>query len=216
MVIDLLNPRLNSQKSQSSSKWKHMNRIEQLNREIRSCQKCPLGLTRKNTLPGEGSLSAKIFLIGEAPGQTEDLNGRPFMGKSGKVLDLLLKSAGIKRESVYISNIVKCRPPENREPLAEEIRTCLPYLFAELGCLAPDLIITLGKHATEALFAALKLSFHQLSEVHGRLIEVRASYGNATLLPLYHPAAACYNPHLLKTMERDLQKGLAAIKFPKG
>ncbi len=171
--------------------------LKKLAQEILKCTKCKLSLTRKNAVPGDGSLNADIILVGEAPGVQEDRQGLPFVGEAGKLLTSLLSSIGLSRTDVYITNIVKCRPPKNREPTKEEITTCLHYLRKQTSLIKPSLICTLGRIASETLIDK-KLS---ISKEHGKLKKM----GKITYLPLYHPAAALYNPKLKDTLFADIK-----------
>ena len=181
-------------------------RISQLEREIRRCKRCKLSDSRTNAVPGEGSLKPKIFFIGEAPGRNEDKQGKPFVGAAGSVLTRLLSSIGLSREVVYITNVVKCRPPGNREPTEEEIEACEPYLREQLSLLKPKLIATLGRVAWKWVCDEFGLQYLPLSHVHGKAFEITTSYGSATVVPLYHPAVAVYNPNRLPLLKSDMAK----------
>ncbi len=179
---------------------------QQLLNEIISCRKCPLYRTRKNPVPGEGNLNAEIMFVGEAPGRKEDEAGRPFVGMAGKLLTQLLKSIGLKREDVYITNIVKCRPPGNRDPKPEEIRACLPYLLAQIRLISPKIIVTLGRHSGRTLFNLAGLSWKPMNIIHGNLYTGKINSREVSLFPTYHPAAALYNPQLRNVLEEDFHK----------
>lgn len=125
--------------------------LRELEEEIRRCTKCPLHRHRAKAVPGEGDPNAKVFFIGEAPGRNEDLEGRPFVGAAGKLLNRLLELAGLSRSAVFITNVVKCRPPGNRDPRPEEIEACAPYLDRQLAAVRPDIVVTLGRHSTAYL-----------------------------------------------------------------
>lgn len=148
--------------------------------EIRVCAKCPLSRTRKNAVPGEGGNRKRVLFIGEGPGADEDRSGRPFVGRSGQLLDKILASVSLAREDIYITNIVKCRPPENRDPLPEEVIACWPYLETQIKLLQPRLIVTLGLPATRTLIE----SGESLGRLRGRFHDCRG----IPLLPTYHPA----------------------------
>ena len=145
---------------------------------------------------GEGSVDAELMFVGEAPGKAEDEQGRPFVGASGKFLEEMLESIGYKRDDVYITNIVKFRPPNNRDPLHEEIEACLPYLLKQIKVIDPKLIVFLGRHSMNVFFPELKIS-----QAHGK--PVRRS--GRVFLPLYHPAAALYNGSMRQTLHDDFQ-----------
>jgi len=136
------------------------------------------------------------MLIGEGPGEEEDKQGRPFVGRAGKFLDELLDSAGLKREEVFITNVVKCRPPDNRDPKKAEIKACNPYLKRQIQLIDPDVICTLGNHATETLIGK-----KGITKLHGKEFE----YQGKKLVPLYHPAASLYNPNLVEDMIDDFK-----------
>ena len=170
-------------------------------RDASTCTACGLSETRTQTVAGEGSPTAALVFVGEAPGAREDLAGRPFVGASGRLLDDLLASIGLRREEVFILNTVKCRPPENRNPQRSETAACAPFLTRQLQALQPRVIATLGKYAL-AVFAPTA----KIAEVHGRPYAQTAldQHGSAVLFPLYHPAAALHNGSLRPTLERDM------------
>jgi uracil-DNA glycosylase len=171
-----------------------------LAQEIESCRACPLGSTRTRSVPGEGSASAELLFVGEAPGASEDAVGRPFVGAAGKLLDLLLGLTGRSREDVFVLNVVKCRPPENRDPAPEEIAACAPFLERQLSLLTPVMVAPLGRHALRTFAPTAKIS-----AVHGGPLEGGEGLPpGATLFPLYHPAAALHNGALRPTLERDM------------
>ncbi len=156
---------------------------------------------------GQGSHHADIMFIGEAPGKNEAETGRPFCGASGRVLDELLESIDLDRRNVYVTNIVKDRPPNNRDPLKTEIDLYAPFLERQIDIIQPKVIATLGRFSMEFIlrhFGALQAS-QKISRLHGQIISVRASYGRASVLPLYHPAAALYNANQRQTLEEDFQ-----------
>jgi len=137
------------------------------------------------------------MLVGEAPGKNEDIEGRPFVGRAGALLEELLGNVGLDRDDVFITNIVKCRPPENRDPRKEEIETCNPYLEKQIGFFEPEVIVTLGNHATDTL-----IDKKGMKTIHGKRFE----YDGFTLIPMYHPAAGLYNPDLKENMEKDMRQ----------
>jgi DNA polymerase len=147
--------------------------------------------TASRMVPGEGSPSAAVMFVGEAPGATEDTLGRPFVGRAGRLLDELLAEAGLSRDDVWITNVVKARPPRNRDPRAGEIAHWMPFLERELAIIAPQFVVPLGRHALKHFAPAAKIA-----EVHGTLVDGR-------LFPLYHPAAAMYNQTLRETLFAD-------------
>ena len=159
-----------------------------------------------NPVPGEGNANAELMFIGEAPGAQEDKQGRPFVGASGKFLAEMLESIGLKREDVFITNIVKFRPPENRDPKPEEIKACMPILFEQIEVIRPKLLIFLGRHSMNVFFPKLKIS-----EAHGEMVKTNVQNHDGSefeqnCLPLYHPAAALYNGSMRKVLLEDFAK----------
>lgn len=156
---------------------------------------------------GEGSHDSKIMFIGEAPGKNEAQTGRPFCGASGRILDELLASVGIQRTDVYITNIVKDRPPENRDPLPSEIELYAPYLDRQIDTLQPKVIATLGRFSMDYIMRRMYLSFElvPISRAHGKAYDGQAPFGPVKVVPLYHPAAAIYNQSLKDTLKQDFQ-----------
>jgi DNA polymerase len=154
---------------------------------------------------GEGSHFAKIMFIGEAPGRNEAKTGRPFCGAAGKILDELLESAEIKREDVYVTNIVKDRPPQNRDPLPEEIEIYGPFLDRQIEIIQPKIIATLGRYSMYYIMPKFGLEFElePISKNHGKVFNGEASYGPVKIAPLYHPAVAVYNSHTLDQLKKD-------------
>ncbi len=171
--------------------------LESIADKIMNCTQCRLHENRTNAVPGVGDKNANIMLIGEGPGKNEDEEGEPFVGRAGDLLNDLLSHIGLVREDVYITNVVKCRPPDNRDPRKDEIETCLPYLQKQIETIQPEVIGPLGNHATETLIGK-----KGISELHGKKFE----YEDIELIPLYHPAAGLYNPNLVPEMEEDMQK----------
>lgn len=169
--------------------------LEELHDLIRSCQKCPLWEGRTNAVPGEGAEDARVVFVGEGPGEQEDLQARPFVGPAGQLLNELLVHAGLQREQVFITNLVKCRPPGNRTPLPAEVDACHPYLIAQIATVKPRLLVPLGGPALEKLLGR-KFS---ISQIHGRLLEQRG----LRFFPLYHPAAALHRGTLRQTLFED-------------
>jgi uracil-DNA glycosylase family 4 len=170
--------------------------LDDLRDEIRNHRGCGFEPceTATNMVPGEGSPTAQVMLVGEAPGASEDEQGRPFVGRAGRLLDELLAEAGLEREQVYITNVVKARPPGNRDPKAAEVVHCMPWLEAELALIQPRLVVPLGRHALAHFADAARIS-----EVHGRELTERGR----TLFPLYHPAAGLRSTLLRATLFED-------------
>ncbi len=156
---------------------------------------------------GEGNHAAKIMFIGEAPGKNEAIQGRPFCGSAGKILDELLASINLDRKEVYVTNIVKDRPPENRDPLPEEIDAYGPFLDRQIEIIQPAVIATLGRFAMTYIMTKFGLpdALRSISELHGKVFSGQAGYGEVTIIPLYHPAAAIYNQALKETLRSDFQ-----------
>lgn len=154
--------------------------LRDLHNQIQSCRKCPLHESKTHYVPGEGSLHPRILFVGEGPGETEDRFGRPFIGKAGQLLDKIIEKMGLSRESVFIGNVVKCRPPNNREPSSEEAAACLPYLDRQISILAPRVIVCLGRVAANHLL-------HN-DETIGRLRGKRFEYLGIPLFATYHPS----------------------------
>lgn len=153
---------------------------------------------------GEGNPNASILLIGEAPGKNEDLQGRPFVGAAGKFLDYMLQNAGLKRDDIYITNIVKYRPPNNRDPLPQEKQDFWPYLIRQIEIINPKVIITLGRHSGMAFLPGLVISKH-----HGQAQQVSLGGRQQLIIPLYHPAAALYNGGMRQVLVDDFTKAVA-------
>ena len=179
--------------------------METLAEEIRICRKCGLWRQRKNAVHGEGKLDAAVMLIGEAPGYWEDVKGRPFVGAAGKILDEMLLKAGISRNDVYITNIAKCRPPENRDPLPSEIETCTPYLVHQIRIVKPKFIATLGRHATSYILAKAGFETGSITKIHGRVYESNLLGFEVFIVPMYHPAAALYNAKYRDELDKDFR-----------
>ncbi len=171
--------------------------LEKLNEEVRACPLCDLSKTRKRAVPGEGPVDAEIMLIGEAPGYHENEQGRPFVGPSGRLLDELLASINLDRSQVYITNVVKCRPPQNRDPLPHEIEACAPYLQRQIDLIKPKMVITLGRYSMAKFFPGASIS-----KIHGQPNRI----GNTYYFPMYHPAAALHRSELLGTLKSDMLK----------
>lgn len=171
--------------------------LELLKKEAENCKSCPLWEQRTNLVFGEGNIDSVIMFIGEAPGFHEDQQGRPFVGAAGKLLTELIEGLGLKREEVYIANVLKCRPPNNREPLPDEIRACFSLLKKQIEIINPKIICTLGRHAA---YTILGHSVNMTSS-HGKYYEVEGKKVFVT----YHPAAALYHGKLLENIKKDFE-----------
>jgi uracil-DNA glycosylase family 4 len=170
-------------------------RLEALATQIRSCVQCPLHATRTKAVPGEGASSARVMLIGEAPGRDEDQRGQPFVGAAGRFLDQMLAGSGVNRSDLFITNTVKCRPENNRPPRKREVDTCTSlYLFEQIELINPALIMLLGSVATKKL-----LGVNSVNEVRGRVIE----HNNRKYLAGYHPAASFYREDMAENIKQD-------------
>lgn len=174
-------------------------RLEEIAEEIRTHRPCGYECCEAatNLVPGEGSPDAAIVVVGEAPGASEDEQGRPFVGQAGRMLAALLEHAGLEREDVFITNVVKGRPPGNRDPKADEVAHSWPWLEAQLAAIEPELVVPLGRHALRRFAPELKIG-----EVHGQAVEA----DGRRLFPLYHPAAALHNRGLQATLEEDARR----------
>ncbi|TLY11049.1 MAG: uracil-DNA glycosylase [Thaumarchaeota archaeon] len=182
---------------------KHDDSLEKIAAEVRGCPLCKLARTRKNAVPGEGQLSAKIMFIGEAPGKSEDEKGRPFVGAAGRILDNLLEKVGIERSQVFITNVVKCRPPNNRVPEEDESAACRPYLERQIALIRPEVICILGRTAYSSVLGGGSITANR-----GKIVK---KAGQKYFLT-FHPAAAIYNKNLLSALETDLKKLSKEIK----
>jgi uracil-DNA glycosylase family 4 len=174
-----------------------MSALAQLCEEIRACQDCELAKHRTMVVPGEGAEDADLLFIGEAPGWHEDQQGRPFVGPAGQFLDQLLASIGLRREEVYIANVIKCRPPQNRDPLPAEIQSCGKWLERQIEIIGPQMIIMLGRYSLVRYFPN-----ESIGKIHGK---PRKS-GGVIYYPMYHPAAALHQGSLRRTIEQDMLK----------
>jgi uracil-DNA glycosylase family 4 len=171
--------------------------LQQIADEVVVCPKCELARTRTKAVPGEGNANARIMFIGEGPGWHEDQQGRPFVGAAGKFLNELLALAGLSREDVFITNVVKCRPPGNRDPMPDEIAACAPYLDRQIAAIDPDVIVTLGRFSMARYFPG-----ERISKIHGQ----PRKDGKRLIVPMYHPAAALHQSALRGAIEEDFTK----------
>jgi len=174
-----------------------MSALSELNKEIALCRQCEIAKFRTNVVPGEGAEDADILFIGEAPGWHEDQQGRPFVGQAGKYLDNLLASINLKREQVYIANVIKCRPTENRDPLPVEIHNCRKWLDCQIEIIRPKMIVTLGRYSMAMFFPG-----KSISRIHG----TAQKRDNVICYAMYHPAAALHQQSLRQTIESDMLK----------
>lgn len=179
--------------------------IQTIAEEAKRCRKCGLWKTRRNAVPGEGNPNSPAVLIGEAPGYWEDVKGRPFVGAAGKILDVMLEKINLPRSTIYITNILKCRPPRNRDPRVAEVEACTPYLDRQLEAIIPRFVVTLGRHSTAYLFSRMGLKSSSITKVRGRIFAADLWGSKVSVLPTFHPAAALYNIQLRQDLEKDFQ-----------
>jgi len=157
-----------------------------------------LHATRTQAVPGTGPVDAEIMIVGEAPGFTEDVQGKPFVGPAGKLLDTLLNQIGLSRQQVFITNVLKCRPPQNRDPMPNEAETCLPYLRQQFALVRPKAVLILGRHALERMLPGVG----SISRVHGQIF----MRSGVAFMPCYHPAAALHNGSLVADLQKDFDR----------
>lgn len=177
--------------------------LEAVAAEVAVCEDCKLHLSRKNAVPGEGPGDADLMFIGEGPGFHENEQGRPFVGAAGRFLEELLEGIGMNREQVFIGNVVKCRPPGNRDPEQQEIEACSKYLERQIEAIDPKVIITLGRFSMARYFPNARIS-----RIHGKPAEI----DGRLIVPMYHPAAALHQPSLRETVQEDFAKLPALIE----
>ncbi len=171
--------------------------LAQIASEVAVCTRCPLHRTRTQAVPGEGPAAAEIMLIGEGPGFHEDRQGRPFVGSSGKFLTKLLAEAGLQRSDVWIGNVIKCRPPNNRDPQPAELQACSHFLERQIAVIDPKIIITLGRFSMGRYFPGARIS-----HIHGKMQEVNGRF----VIPMFHPAAALHNPRYRPLIMEDFAR----------
>jgi DNA polymerase len=174
-----------------------MSALTELYQQIALCHKCDIAKLRTKVVPGEGAENAEIIFIGEAPGWHEDQQGRPFVGQAGQFLDRLLASINLNRQQVYIANVIKCRPPDNRDPLPAEIQNCCQWLDSQIEIIKPKMIVTLGRYSMARYFPG-----KSISKIHGTAVK----RDNVIYYAMYHPAAALHQQSLKQAIETDMQK----------
>jgi len=172
--------------------------LEHISEQVEACQLCPLGRMRTHAVAGEGPPNAEIMLIGEGPGYHEDRQGRPFVGQSGKLLEHLLATINLTREQVFITNVIKCRPPSNRDPLPQEIEACTPYLHRQIESISPLLLVTLGRFSMAQFFPPGA----RITRIHGQPLR----RDGRIIVPMFHPAAALRNPQWQNAMMQDFAR----------
>jgi len=180
--------------------------LEDLRVQVENCRKCGLWKTRRHPVLGEGNPKAEVVFIGEAPGREEDELGRPFVGAAGRLLNEVLSEIGIKRGEVYITNVVKCRPPGNRQPTKREIKACSPYLDRQISIIKPRIVVALGNTAASYILDRYNMRFTSMERMHGKAFRVGTMWGEMKILLTYHPAAALRNPNLRGVIKKDLEE----------
>jgi DNA polymerase len=188
--------------------------LDKIAEETRQCRKCDLGSLRTNAVPGEGNPKARIVLVGEGPGADEDAQGRPFVGRAGQLLDKIIKACGLKRSDIFICNVLKCRPPDNRDPRPEEIISCLPYLQRQIEIIEPEIIIAMGAHAARTLLNTNK----PIGQLRGQFHEYYAGLGRPPIkvMPTYHTAYLLrnYSQDNRRRVWEDMKKVLTELGLP--
>ncbi|MCS7124071.1 MAG: uracil-DNA glycosylase [Candidatus Bathyarchaeota archaeon] len=179
--------------------------LEAVASEVKACTRCSLWRSRKNAVPGEGDSNAKVMFVGEAPGYWEDVKGKPFVGAAGKFLDSLLVEAGLLRRQVFIGNVLKCRPPGNREPAPDEIEACASFLDRQIMAIRPKLIITLGNYSTAYIFAKAGIPFKGVTEARGKFYQANVLGLALTVFPTLHPAAGLYSAKYKQLLMEDFR-----------
>jgi DNA polymerase len=181
-------------------------RLSKIHDEVMVCGRCRLAEQRRNAVPGEGNASAEMMFVGEAPGRQEDLRGRPFVGAAGRFLDELLHEAGFSRDAVYITNVIKCRPPRNRDPRPDEIATCAElYLARQIQAIRPKLLIMLGRHSTSYILSEEGIKVDGITKVRGRRYEIKSFGFPIVAMPMLHPAASLYNAKYKDMLKHDFR-----------
>lgn len=182
-------------------------KLEKLKEKIENCENCDLWKTRTNVVPGYGNPEAEIIFIGEGPGKNEDQQGMPFVGRAGKILDKLLEHIGLEREDIYIANILKCRPPENRNPNTSEIKTCTPYLDEQIKIIKPKVVGCLGNFSSKYIMEkfGLKNKIESISSMRGKIYKIKNLDGEIKIIPLFHPAVATYSPSKIEILKKDFE-----------
>ncbi len=180
--------------------------LDQISGEIMKCRRCPLWMEATHGVPGEGSICARVMFIGEAPGELEDSLGRPFVGRAGKVLDSLLAGTGLSRADVFIANIVKHRPPGNRDPQPGEVVACTPWLEQQINAIQPPLLVPLGRHATRYVLGRIGVEFVKITDISGTVFEGEPFGFPQKIIPALHPAATLHNPRSREHLEEDFRR----------
>ena len=181
--------------------------MEELKKQVLGCKRCLLNETKNSYVFGEGDNEADVVFVGEAPGAEEDKTSRPFVGRAGQILNELLESIGLNRDNIYICNILKCRPPGNRDPLPIERNACTPYLDRQIEIINPKLICPLGNHATKYIMEkyGLKDKITAISKLHSQIFKGTNIFGSVKIMPMYHPAIATYTPDMKEVLLKDFK-----------
>jgi len=183
--------------------------MEKIAAEVRECVKCPLWKGRRNAVAGEGNIDASVVFVGEAPGYWEDVKGLPFVGAAGKILNTSLTKIDLSRDRVFITNVVKCRPPENRDPKPDEVETCTNlYLNCQIALIKPKIIVTLGRHSTAYVLSKAGLetkTAEGISQIHGKVVQTKFLNLPVSVIPMFHPAAVLHNPRYREALESDFE-----------
>ena len=174
------------------------NELRKIATRVRRCRRCRLAKSRTHAVPGEGASNAKIVLVGEAPGKSEDEQGRPFVGYAGRILDEALRGAGLKREQVFITSVLKCRPPKNRNPKTDEIEACTPHLESQISTISPKVLVALGRFGAKGLLGTMQ----KIAELRGKKLD----HNGVPIVVTYHPAAIIYNRGLQEEIVTDLKR----------
>ncbi|MBP1929221.1 DNA polymerase [Methanolinea mesophila] len=184
----------------------HDDEWDSLNSQIMTCTRCRLSESRTNAVPGEGPVPCPIMMIGEAPGEKEDQQGRPFVGRAGTVLNRFLEETGLPRDEVFITSIVKCRPPKNRDPKEDEIHSCSGHLDRQIAHIKPRVIVPMGRFAAGVIFSRFGIGGGKISEVHGKLFRGAFDGDEVMIFPVYHPAVVTHNPPLRSELAGDFAR----------
>jgi uracil-DNA glycosylase len=180
--------------------------LDQVSGQVMTCRRCPLWETATQGVPGEGCMSARVMFIGEAPGEQEDTLGRPFVGRAGKILDSLLAGIELSRDEVFIANIVKHRPPGNRDPKPDEIIACTPWLEQQINTIRPPLLVPLGRHATRYVLGRIGVEFVKITDISGTVFDGEPFGFHQKIIPALHPAATLHNPLSRDHLKEDFRK----------
>lgn len=186
--------------------------LEKISDQVMKCRRCPLWEEATQSVPGEGSICAKVMFIGEAPGEQEDSLGRPFVGRAGKVLDSLLAGTGLIRDDVFIGNIVKHRPPGNRDPKPDEVVACTPWLEQQINTIRPPLLVPLGRHATRYVLGRMGVEFVKITDISGTVFEGEPFGFPQKIIPALHPAATLHNPLSRDRLLEDFRRLSCLLK----